>query len=129
MSHLLDTDACISILRGHDPVARTRLSQMSRVAVCSVTVAELAYGAARSQAPAANKDEVHRFIASVDVVDLDQLSAWHSGDIRAALATKGTPIGGYDLLIAGVARAHDLTLVTGNVREFERVPGLRVEGW
>jgi tRNA(fMet)-specific endonuclease VapC len=127
--HLLDTDVCIAVLRGRDRSAEARLRALGSVAVSSVTAAELAYGTARSRDPASNQGEVERFLGAVHLVDLDLLSAQHAGEIRATLAARGTPIGGYDVLIAGVARAHDLTLVTGNVREFERVEGLTIEPW
>ena len=129
MTHLLDTDVCITVLRGRDPRARARLQKLPGAAISTVTVAELAYGAARSSAPEANQVEVRRLTAALRVIELDTDAAWHAGQIRSDLAKRGTPIGGYDVLIAGVARSRDLTLVTGNVREFRRVPDLRVEKW
>lgn len=127
--HLLDTDVCITVLRGHDARAPARLRDLSAPAVSSVTVAELACGAARSLAPESNRAEVSRLIAAMDVVDLDADAAWHAGDIRSELPAAGTPMGGYDLLVAGIARSRGMTLVTGNVREFERVPRLLIEPW
>ncbi len=129
MTHLLDTDVCITVLRGRDERAQTRLRALPGAAVSAITIAELAYGAARSSAPESNAAEVRGLASALRVVDLDSAAAWHAGEIRADLADRGIPIGGYDLLIAGVARSHDLTLLTGNVREFRRVPGLRVEKW
>lgn len=129
MSRLLDTDVCIDVLRRRDPEVATRLRSMGPVAVSSVTVAELAYGAAHSQDPQRNSDEVRRFLDAITVLSFDTGAAWHAGEIRQALAAAGTPIGGYDLLIAGHARAAGRVLVTGNVREFGRVDGLVVEPW
>ena len=129
MTHLLDTDVCITVLRGRDRRAQTRLREMPGTAVSAITVAELAYGAARSRAPDTNRAEVRGLTAALRVIELDVEAAWHAGQIRADLAQRGIPIGGYDVLIAGVARSRDLTLVTGNVREFRRVPDLRVEKW
>lgn len=128
-THLLDTDVCIDVLRGRDQRARSRLRGLGDLAVSGITVSELAYGAGHSSQPADNRTEVDLLIATVDVIDLDVDAAWHAGDIRAELAFSGAPIGGYDLLIAGTARSRDLTLVTRNLREFERVPGLRVLSW
>jgi tRNA(fMet)-specific endonuclease VapC len=125
---LLDTDVCIDVLRARDHSARERLRAMAP-AVSSVTVSELAYGAAHSRDPGRNGDEVRRFLLAVDVLDLDEAAAWRAGEIRHLLARDGTPIGGYDVLIAGHALADDRTLVTRNLREFTRVPGLRVEEW
>lgn len=102
---------------------------MGTLAVSSITVAELVYGAAHSRDPDRNGDEVRRFLDAVTVADFDAAAAWHAGDIRHALAAAGTPIGSYDVLIAGHARARDDVLVTGNVGEFGRVAGLRVEPW
>lgn len=129
MTRLLDTDVCIAVLRGLDPLAETRIRAMPEVLVSTVTLAELTYGAARSSSPDSNLSAVESFAEVVTLVDLDADAARHSGQIRADLAREGTPIGGYDLLVAGIARSRDLTLVTGNHREFRRVPGLRVEEW
>lgn len=129
MTHLLDTDVCIAVLRGRDAGAQIRLRAMPEAAISTITIAELAHGAARSSAPDTNEAEVRGLAAALRVIELDADAAWHAGRIRADLARNGTPIGGYDVLIAGVARSRDLTLVTGNVREFRRVPGLRIEKW
>ncbi len=93
----------------------------------AVVLHELYCGAFKSQ-PAENN------VARVDalqfpVLELDRDDARHAGEIRAQLASKGTPIGPYDLLIAGQAKARKLTLVTHNTKEFNRVPGLKVEDW
>lgn len=129
MSWLLDTDACIDVLRARDASLARRLGSYDGLGVSSVTVSELAYGAARSRDPDGNSQEVRLFLASIDVRPFDEDAAWHAGDIRQALASGGTPLGGYDLLIAGHARARGDVLVTRNVREFERVDGLVVEPW
>ncbi len=76
-----------------------------------------------------NLETARLFLRNVPVLDMDQRDAITAGEIRASLALSGKPIGPYDLLIAGQAKARDLTMVTNNIREFERVPGLRVEDW
>lgn len=129
MTWLLDTDACIDVLRARAPSFAERLRSFGDPGVSSITVSELAYGAARSRDARANAQEVRLFLAAVNVRPFDQDAAWHAGEIRQALAFLGTPIGGYDLLIAGHARARGDVLVTRNVREFERVDGLAVEAW
>jgi tRNA(fMet)-specific endonuclease VapC len=72
---------------------------------------------------------VSEFLAFLDVLPFDAAAAEHAGDIRAVLADEGTPIGGYDVLIAGHARSQGMTVVTNNRREFDRIPGLLVEDW
>lgn len=97
------------------------------MATSSISVFELYFGAFKS----ARRDENMLKLESLDleIVLFDADDARHAGVIRAALRERGTPIGPYDLLIAGQARARDLTLVTNNLREFQRVAGLRVEDW
>jgi len=90
---------------------------------------ELIYGAEKSALPEKNLAVVEGFTARLDVLDYDALAAEHTGQLRAELAKAGTPIGPYDQMIAGHARSRGLIVVTNNVREFQRVPGLRIEDW
>ena len=90
---------------------------------------ELLCGAHKSQSVRWNLDTVEGLLARLDVLDFDTSAAEHVGEIRAALARIGTPIGPYDIMIAGHARSKGLTLVTNNMSEFERVSGLRLENW
>lgn len=127
---LLDTNVVIEVLRGAPADLRTAMRRHSgEMAISTITISELAYGAARSSDPDRNRAAVDGFIPFVDVLDLDARAAEHAGHIRADLAGAGTPIGGYDLLISGLARSRGLTVVTNNLREFNRVPGLLVEDW
>ena len=87
------------------------------------------YGAEKSANPERNLADVEGFAARLDVLPYDEHAAAHTGELRAELARVGKPIGPYDQMIAGHARSRGLVLVTNNVREFERVPGLRVEDW
>lgn len=130
LTHLLDTDVVIDVLRNRQDEARERLAAMgSGVAVSAVTVMELAYGAARSGDPHASRSAVDEFLSFVTVVELDVDAATHAGEVRAELAASGRPIGAYDVLIAGTARSRGMLLVTGNVGEFGRVDGLRLSPW
>ena len=131
MSHLLDTNVCISILNGSDPAVIARFSRASpsTVAVCSVVKAELLFGARKSDRTAEVLDALDRFFAPLSSLAFDDRCAAHYGMIRADLEARGTPIGANDLMIAAIARAHDRVLVTRNLREFRRVVGLRVERW
>jgi len=90
---------------------------------------ELIYGAEKSALPEQNLAVVEGFTARLDVLDYNALAAEHTGQLRAELAKTGTPIGPYDQMIAGHARSRGLIVVTINVCEFQRVPGLRIEDW
>jgi tRNA(fMet)-specific endonuclease VapC len=127
---LLDTNIVIFALRDRTPALRERLTEhFGRMAVSVVTLAELHYGVERSSDPGRNRRATDEFLSLVEVQPLSAAAAEHSGEIRASLAAVGRPIGAYDVLIAGHARAAGLTVVTNNVREFDRVPGLLVEDW
>jgi len=128
--YLLDTDTCISILRGVETtIARLRMESPDDCRISVVTTYELYAGAGKSRAPAEERAKLERFFAVVVPLPFDQSSALAAGNIRAELETAGTPIGPYDLLIAGHAQAAGLILVTGNTREFQRVKGLVIETW
>ena len=128
MKFLLDTNAVIAMLQG-DPgfLARLRRYQPEDFAVPAIVAHELYYGAYRGQRRDDNLARVEALW--FEVLDFDREDARESGRIRALLAAAGTPIGPYDILIAGQALARNLTLVTHNTREFGRVPGLPVEDW
>lgn len=127
---LLDTNIVVFALRRHPGSLRERLVEASgRLAVSSITVSELAYGTERSVERQTNRRAVEQFLALTSVLSFDATAAEHAGEIRAALATAGVPIGGYDVLIAGHARSAGLAVVTNNIREFSRVPGLEVLDW
>jgi tRNA(fMet)-specific endonuclease VapC len=131
VTYLLDTNACIAYLRvPHSPV-RAKLTTMptSAVVLCSLVKEELYFGTLRSANPAHSRTQLEAFLAQFRSLPFDDLAADAAARIRADLAAKGTPIGHYDLLIAGIALAHGLTLVTHNTREFGRVAGLSLEDW
>lgn len=90
---------------------------------------ELLYGVVRSRDPARERERADRFVTGLVSLPFDDVAAEHTSRIRAELATSGTPIGPHDLLIAGIAGANGLTLVTLNAGEFGRVPALNVEDW
>ena len=128
---LLDTNACIRVLNGTSTtlVARLRASRPSEIKLCSVVKAELLFGARKSSDPARNLRLLERFFEPFESLPLDDACAAAYGAIRYELERSGLPIGANDLLIAATAVAHDAVLVTHNVREFSRVPGLRLEDW
>lgn len=130
LTHLLDTDVAVEVIRARSPkIDATAARHDGRTAVASITVAELTYGALRSSDPDRSLDEVELFLDVVPVLEIDERAARVAGAVRAELASRGTPIGPYDALIAGLARSLGLVLATGNVREFRRVKGLQVESW
>jgi tRNA(fMet)-specific endonuclease VapC len=128
--YLLDTNILIALLRDRGDAARRRLVEATgRVGVSTISEMELEHGIERSASPARNRQAVDELLSLVEVLDLDSLAAMHAGRIRAVLAARGTPIGPYDALLAGHARSLGLVMVTNNVRELSRVPGLEVEDW
>lgn len=130
MTHLLDTDTCIGVLRQRPGMVQ-RLSQLAPTdcAVSMVTVFELFCGLAKAQDPAKERQKVERFVSAILELPFDRAGAEAAANIRAELERRGTPIGPYDLLIAGQAVASGLTLVTNNVREFQRISRLKLESW
>jgi tRNA(fMet)-specific endonuclease VapC len=129
MRYLLDANAIIGLLNNTSPklARRARNENPADVVISAVAADELFYGAFKSRRMAQN-------LAIVDalqfaVLAFDKEDARKAGEIRAFLATRGTPIGAYDVLIAGQAAARELILVSHNIGEFGRVPGLQVEDW
>lgn len=131
MKYLLDTNTCIRSLNHRSPAVATRLAALPRSAVCTCAVvkAELFFGAYRSQNPARTLAAQRAFLAPLTSPPFDDVAADHYDQIRATLAAQGTLIGPNDLLIAAIARANGITLVTHNTREFSRVPDLMIEDW
>src|SRR5689334_25441316 len=122
LTHMIDSDVVIQTLRGPGPALTAKLLEHDGgLAVSSISVTELTYGALRSNRRDEALDSVEGFLDSVVVLDLDESAARVSGAVRAELAAKGTTIGPYDALIAGHARSLGLIVATGNVREFRRV--------
>ena len=130
MSYLLDTNAVIHLMKLREPlVTRVRESGPTAIVVSSITLAELWFGAARSTRPARSRAEQDLVLSPFRVLDFDASAADHYANARAHLAGQGRPIGDRDLMIAAIALANRMTVVTSNLSEFERVPGLKVEDW
>ena len=127
--YLLDANAVIALLNNTTSTAarRARREKPSDLAIPSIVAHELFYGAFKSRRAAHNVALIDRLQFSI--VEFDKEDARQAGAIRASLAVRGTPIGPYDVLIAGQAVARNLILVTHNTQEFGRVPGLRFEDW
>lgn len=128
MRFLLDTNAVIALLEDNRPfVTRIRRYLPSDFGISAIVHHELCFGAFKSRRVAANLQNVHAL--QFEVVPVSKADAERAGEIRAALQARGTPIGPYDVLIAGQAVARSLTLITHNVAEFSRVAGLEFEDW
>ncbi len=132
MKELLDTNTCIHFLRQGpaSPVTgRLAAANPGEVGLCSVVVAELLFGALRSRDVVKNLADVRSFAGGFRSLDFDASAAEEYARIRADLETKGTPIGPNDLMIAAIALANQLTLITHNTAEFQRVVGLMLDDW
>ncbi len=126
---LLDTDTCIELLRGNAKVLEHRAKTRDDVATSWITAAELYYGAAKSRAHSHNHALVTRFLATLDILELDSAAAQLFGAHKAALETAGRRLTDADLLIAAVAQSRGAMLVTGNRRHYARIDGLAIEDW
>ena len=134
MSYLLDTSTCVAIIRPRTPLVRRRaadaLARGERLMVSSVVLHELWYGVHKSARIQENTAKLLSFLSSyVEICPLDAQDARTAGEVRAELERRGLIIGAYDTLIAGHCLNRGFTFVTGNIAEFKRVKGLRLEDW
>jgi tRNA(fMet)-specific endonuclease VapC len=129
--YVLDANACIHLINGTSPglIARFKAKKPDDFRMSTVVRAELIFGARNSSRIAENLRLLDRFLAPFTSLPFDDAGAEAYGQIRVELKRQGKPIGANDLLIAASALAHNLTLITHNVREFGRVPGLKYEDW
>lgn len=130
LKYMLDTNIVIYTIKNRPATVRQTFKLHSaQMCISSVTLGELIDGAEKSAQPERNLADVEGLIARLEVLNFDELAATHFGQVRAELSRLGKLIGPYDLMIAGHARSLGLILVTNNLKEFERVPGLRLENW
>ncbi|PWQ95646.1 type II toxin-antitoxin system tRNA(fMet)-specific endonuclease VapC [Leucothrix pacifica] len=130
IKYLLDTNIVIYTIKNRPEAVREAFNlNQGQMAISTVTWSELVFGVERSTRPEKNQADIDGLAARLTVLDFGVKAASHFAQIRAELYAKGTPIGPYDMMIAGHARAEGLVLVTNNTKEFERVPGLRLENW
>jgi tRNA(fMet)-specific endonuclease VapC len=127
--YLLDTNVVVGLLSDERSklARRARRENPTDIAISAIVVHELFYGAYRGRHTTHNAGLIESL--QFEVVEFDKEDARQAAEIRALLAPQGTPIGPYDVLIAGQARSRDVTLVTHNTKEFGRVPGLRCDDW
>ena len=126
---LLDTNIIVAFLNGDNSILKRIKDEIDRIALSSLVVAELDYGAKVSQRAKDNLEKLYRFVDVVQVVPFDIESAKIFGSIKSKLRNIGKPTGEVDVLIAATAMAHKATLVTANRKHFENIEGLRLEVW
>ena len=130
LRYLLDTRIVIYIMKNKPAsVKEAFVKHYGQMSISSITMMELAYGAEKSAHPQHNLKVLEGFAARLEVLPYGDKAAVHTGQLRAEQAKAGKPIGPYDQMIAGHARSEALILVTNNLKEFERVDGLRLENW
>lgn len=131
MKYMLDTNICIELIRRQPANILNRITatRIGDVGVSMLTVAELQYGVSKNRSPEQNLAALEQFLLALTLADFGYDAAAAYGQLRAHLERKGTPIGSMDMLIAAHALSLDVVLVTNNLKEFARVPGLKVEDW
>lgn len=131
MRVLLDTNICIYMIKNKPPEVRKHFKRFvpGDIAISTITVAELQYGVEKSAAREKNALALEAFLLPLEIASFDTESALAYGKIRAELERQGKPLGGMDMLIAAQAMAQSFTLITHNLKEFERISGLRCETW
>lgn len=131
MKFLLDTNICVSVVRSKLPrlIQKLRSHAAEELAISTITLAELRYGADKSQFPARNHTALNTLLAPIAISHFDDQCADQYGIVRSQLERRGLSIGPIDTLIAAHALRLKITLVTNNVREFSRVPNLQIEDW
>jgi tRNA(fMet)-specific endonuclease VapC len=130
LTYMLDTNICIYVIKNHPPALREKFNALAeQLCLSSITLGELLYGAEKSARRADNLNTIENFVARLDVLPFADKAAAHYGQVRAELERAGTPCGPHDMQIGGHARSEGLIVVTNNVREFARMPGVRTENW
>ncbi len=129
--YLLDTNICIYLMKKKLKNLQSRVQNepLFNIALSSITIAELEYGIVKSNYPKKNKELLCGFVSPFKIIPFTEEDAENFGRIRAYLNKLGTPIGPYDLQIAAQCLTRDLCLITNNIKEFERVPLLKIENW
>lgn len=130
LKYMLDTNICIYVIKRRPiEVLETFNKFAGTLCISSITYAELCHGVEKSALPEHNRRQVEDFVSRLEILPYCDKAAAHYGEIRATLESQGKTIGVNDLHIAAHARSEGLIITTNNVREFDRVAGLRVENW
>ncbi|MDJ0658344.1 MAG: type II toxin-antitoxin system VapC family toxin [Crocosphaera sp.] len=129
--YMLDTNICIYIIKKRPPTVLTRFQNIPAedLYISVITLAELQYGVDKSNAKSKNQEILDDFISRLQILSWEETAAQYYSKIRNYLEAKGTPIGNMDMLIAAHCQSENYILVTNNIREFERIPALKVENW
>lgn len=131
MRYMLDTNICSYILKNHPTAVKQKFEEVGAGNICisAIVLAELYYGAARHPKGIVIRREIDNFVSRLVVIPWDENAADHYGAIRASLEKAGTLVGAMDMLIASHAKSCAATLVTNNLREFDRIKGLTLLNW
>jgi tRNA(fMet)-specific endonuclease VapC len=130
LAYMLDTDICIYVMKTYPPQLREKFNEVAdQLCLSTITLGELHYGAEKSARRAQDLSALEQFAARLEILPFGEKAAAHYGQLRAELEKAGTPCGSHDMQIGGHARSEGLILVTNNLREFGRMPGLRTENW
>lgn len=130
LAYMLDTNICIYVMKTYPPELREKFNTLAeQLCISSITLGELHYGAEKSARRVENLTAIEHFVARLEVLPFGNKAAAHYGQLRAELERAGMPCGPHDTQIGGHARSEGLILVTNNMREFARMPGIRAENW
>ncbi len=130
LTYMLDTNICIHVMKNYPLDLREKFNSLAeQLCISSITLGELHYGAEKSARRVDNLTAIEHFVARLDVLPFETKAAAHYGQLRAELERAGTPCGPHDMQIGGHARSEGLIVVTNNMREFGRMPGIRAESW
>jgi len=131
MKYLLDTNICIYIIKRKPLPVFEKLEtlQINDVGISAITLAELEYGVSKSAFPEKNKIALIKFLVPLQILPFTEKAAQTYGKIRSYLEKAGSIIGTLDLFIGAHAKSENLALVTNNLREFSRIPNLKIENW
>jgi tRNA(fMet)-specific endonuclease VapC len=130
LQYMLDTNICIQVIKTYPPELLERFNALAeQLCISVITLGELHYGAEKSARRLQNLQAIEHFSARLDVLSFSPKAAAHYGQVRVELERAGTPVGPHDMLIGAHARSEGLIVVTNNRREFDRMPGLRIENW
>lgn len=129
--YMLDTNICIYIIKKRPSSVLGHFQQIAAESLCIsvITLAELQYGVDKSAAKLKNQRIVDDFVSRLQVLPWEETVVKYYGKIRCYLEAQGPPIGGMDLMIAAHCQSHDYTLITNNIREFQKIPNLKLENW
>jgi tRNA(fMet)-specific endonuclease VapC len=130
LQYMLDTNICIYVIKNRPAELREQFDRLAeQICISTITLAELYFGVEKSSRRIQNLQAVEQFVARLEALPFSAEAAAHYGQLRAELERAGEPAGPHDMLIGAHARSAGLIIVTNNLREFERIPGLRVENW